>query len=287
MNYEEAFDTTLRPRYDLLTREELQAAERRRQGHLHREDAECYAMVDAFKLHRAHTDAFRMAIEERGAFLAPGETACVVDLGSGAGNVAAAFVEAWAGEPPARLTYVGVDPHSLMRRLGIEFLRAFAPPWLEASFAETVAGLVIPQADHHLVTLNYVLQQPAVSGQDLKDWAALLAQMQKMQKTQKVPAKGRTCLLVVSPNSISPTLRELDRTEAFRREITAAGLAFELHSTTRRMDRRMPRENGRDWIVQPARGADWHNVRLDRYEFLAGTDPAPETAAIGETSPHQ
>ena len=52
-----------------------------------------------------------------------------------------------------------------------------------------------------------------------------------------------------------------------RREIIETGLAFEVHSTTLRMDRRMPRENSRGWIVQPARGAGWPNVRIDRHEF--------------------
>jgi hypothetical protein len=268
MNYDEAFDSTLRARHGLLSREELEAAERRRQGRLLRGDSECYAMVDAFKLHRTHTDAFKLAIEERGAFLSTGETACVVDLGSGAGNVAAAFVEAWACAPPTRLTFLGVEPHSLMRRLGIEFLRALAPPWLDASFAESAAGLAIPRADHYLVTLNYVLQQPGVTDDDLKDWAGLLATLHSM---------GRTCLVAVSPNSISPALQELDRSEGLRREMTAAGLAFELHATTRRMDRWMPREDGPGWILQPARGADWHNVRIERYEIAggagAGVDP--------------
>lgn len=261
MNYDEAFDATLRPRHDLLSREELEAAERRRQGRLLRDDSECYAMVDAFKLHRAHTDAFKLAIEERGPFLAEGQTVCVVDLGAGAGNVGAAFVEAWASRPPERLTFLGVEPHSLMRRLGIEFLRALAPPWLDASFAETSTGLTIPRADHYLVTLNYVLQQPGVTEQDLKDWAALLARLHSM---------GPTCLLAVSPNSISPAFQALDRTEGLRREMVAAGLEFEVHSTTRRMDRRMPREHGRGWVVQPARGTDWPNVHIDRYEFLPG-----------------
>ena len=269
MNYDEAFDTTLRPRHDLLSHEELQAAERRRQGRLLRDDNESYAMVDAFKLHRAHTDAFKLAIEERGPFVAEGQTVCVVDLGSGAGNVGAAFVEAWASAPPARLTYIGVEPHSLMRRLGIEFLRALAPPWLHAAFAETVTDLTIPRADHYLVTLNYVLHQPGVTEQDLKDWAALLAKLHSM---------GRTCLIGISPNSISPALSELDRSEGLRREMTAAGLAFELHSTTRRMDRRMPREDSRGWIVQPARGGDWHNVRIERYEFPPAVDAASPTA---------
>lgn len=258
MNYDEAFDATLRQRHGVLTREELQAAERRRQGRLLRDDNECYAMVDAFKLHRAHTDAFKLAIEERGSFLARGQTVCVVDLGAGAANVAAAFVEAWGCAPPARLTYVGVEPHSLMRRLGIEFLRAFAPSWIEAVYTETVEGLSIPRADHYLVTLNYVLQQPGISEQDLKDWAALLV---------KLLSLGPTCLLAISPNSISPALQEFDRTEELRREMIAAGLIFELHSTTRRMDRRMPREDGRGWVVQPARGSAWHNVRIERFEF--------------------
>lgn len=270
MNYDGAFDATLRPRHGLLTHEELQAAERRRQGRLLSGDSECYAMVDAFKLHRAHTDAFKLAIEERGPFLGQGQTVCVVDLGSGAGNVGAAFVEAWSSEPPARLIFLGVEPHSLMRRLGIEFLRVFGPPWMDTTFAETADGLAIPRADHYLVTLNYVLHQPGVTERDLKEWAALLV---------KLHAMGPTCLMGVSPNSISPALHELDRTEGLRREMAAAGLAFELHSTTRRMDRRMPRESGRGWIVQPARGADWHNIRIERYEFPLGGDAASRALA--------
>lgn len=270
MNYDEAFDATLRARHRLLTREEIEAAGRRRQGRLLRDDNECYAMVDAFKLHRAHTDAFRLAIEERGPFVEQEQTVCVVDLGAGAGNVGAAFVEAWASAPPARLAYLGVEPHSLMRRLGIEFLRSFAPPWLDASFAESVADLGIPHADHYLVTLNYVMQQPGVTERDLHDWAGLLVELH---------ARGPTCLLEVSPNSVSPALQELDRAGTFQRELAAAGLAFELHSSTRRMDRRMPREYAPGWAVQPARGVDWPNVRLQRYEFLreAGAEgPAAE-----------
>ncbi|HEY2775380.1 MAG TPA: hypothetical protein VGK20_15160 [Candidatus Binatia bacterium] len=258
MNYDEAFHATLRPRYDLLSVEEIRAAERRRQGRLLRDDPECYAMVDAFRLHRAHTDAFKLAIDDRGPFVVKGQTVCAVDLGAGAGNVAAALVEAWTAEPPVRLAYLGVEPHSLMRRLGIEFLRALAPPWLDVAFAETCAGLSIPRADHYLVSLNYVLHQPGVTERDLKDWASLVAAVSSM---------GRTCLLCVSPSSISPAFNELDRAEAFRREMTAAGLVFQLHSTSHRMDRRMPRENERGWVVQPARGADWHNVRIERYEF--------------------
>lgn len=258
MTYDDAFDATLRARHALLSREELEAAARRRQGRLLREDNECYAMVDAFKLHRAHTDAFRLAIDERGDFAVQGKRVCVVDLGSGAGNVAAALVEAWSGEPPARLAYFGVEPHSLMRRLGIEFLRAFAPPWMAATFVERAAGLVLPDSDFYLVALNYVLQQPGVTEQDLAEWAALVGGL---------PAAAPTCLLAVSPNSVSPALGSLDRTEALRAHLREAGLAFEAHSTTRRMDRRMPREGDRGWVLQPARGADWPNVRIDRYEF--------------------
>ncbi|HXC51521.1 MAG TPA: hypothetical protein VN634_11590 [Candidatus Limnocylindrales bacterium] len=258
MNYDDAFDATLRARHGLLSLEEIRAAERRRQGRLLRDDPECYAMVDAFKLHRAHTDAFRLAIDDCAPFMSPGQTVCAVDLGAGAGNVAAALVEAWTPEPPVRLTYIGVEPHSLMRRLGIEFVRTLAPPWLDFAFAETSAELSIPRADHYLVSFNYVLHQPGITERDLKDWAALVATVNSM---------GRTCLLCVSPCSISPALSELDRREALRREMTASGLVFELHSTSRRMDRRMPRDGGRGWVVQPARGAEWHNVQIERYDF--------------------
>ena len=64
MRYDEAFDAILRERYDFLDREEIQAAERSRQGRLLRDDQDCYAIVDAFKNHRCHTDAFGLAIEE-------------------------------------------------------------------------------------------------------------------------------------------------------------------------------------------------------------------------------
>ncbi len=258
MNYDEAFDATLRARHGLLSLEEIRAAERRRQGRLLRDDPECYAMVDAFKLHRAHTDAFRLAIDDCAPFIMQGQTVCAVDLGAGAGNVAAALVEAWAPEPPARLTYLGVEPHSLMRRLGIEFVRTLAPSWLDFAFTETSAELRVPRADHYLVSFNYVLHQPGVTEQDVKDWAALIATLQSM---------GSTCVLCVSPESISPAFHELDRTDALRREMTAAGLVFQLHSTSHRMDRRMPRLDERGWVVQPARGVDWHNVRIERYDF--------------------
>ena len=83
MNYDEAFDATLRPRHDLLSFGEIESAGQRRQGRLLPEDPECWATVDAFKLHRAHTDAFRLAIEERAPFLEQGQAVCVVDLGAG------------------------------------------------------------------------------------------------------------------------------------------------------------------------------------------------------------
>ena len=258
MNYDDAFDAALRLRHDLLSFGEIESAGQRRQGRLLPDDPECWATVDAFKLHRAHTDAFRLAIEERAPFLEQGQAVCVVDLGAGAGNVAAALIEAWASAPPVGLAYIGVETHSLMRRLGGEFLRAFAPSWVEHRFAETCTGLSVPHADHYLVTLNYVLQQPGVSEDDLTDWAALIATLHSM---------GETCVLCVSPNSISPSLDELDRTEALRREMSAAGLVFDSHSSTCRMARRMPREDSPGWVVQPARGDDWHNVRIERYEF--------------------
>jgi hypothetical protein len=122
--------------------------------------------------------------------------------------------------------------------------------------------LPIPPAGRYLVTLNYVVHQPGVSTDDLKEWAALIARMHAM---------GPTCVVSVSVNSISPRLEEIDCTPAFLRELTLAGLLFEVHSTTRRMDRRMPRTDGNGWVVQTARGEDWPNVRIERYRLRCGT----------------
>jgi hypothetical protein len=115
MDYDEAFNATLRERYRLLDPAEIQAAERNRKGRLLREDQDCYAVVDAFKNHRSHTDAFRLAMDEIGEFVSPGQSLCVIDLGAGAGNVAAAFCEAWNGTATAKLTYIAVEPHARNR----------------------------------------------------------------------------------------------------------------------------------------------------------------------------
>jgi hypothetical protein len=254
VNFDQAFDATLRERYLLLAPEEVRAAERSRKGRLLKEDQDCYAIVDAFRNFRCHADAFDLAMEELGDFVGAGQTCCVVDLGAGAGNVAAALCERWTSA--ASVTYLGVEPHAMMRRLGIELLRALAPSWLEFSFVEACSRLSIPEADRYLVTLSYVVHQPGVVAEDVKAWAALLASLQ---------SKKPTCLVSVSPRSISQELDEIDCTAALLREMTAAGLSFDVHSTTRRMDRRMPREHGSGWVVQPARGDDWHNVRIERY----------------------
>lgn len=258
MRYDEAFDAILRERHDFLDRDEIQAAERSRQGRLLRDDQDCYAIVDAFRNHRCHTDAFELAMEELGDFVNPGQSICVVDLGAGAGNVAAAFCETWNGGAASNVTYIGVEPHSMMRRLGIAFLRALAPAWMDFRFVETCSGFPIPQADRYLVTLNYVVHQPGVSADDLEEWAALVARLHTM---------GPTCVLSVSVNSISPRLEEIDCTEALLREMATAGLRFDVQSTSRRMDRRMPRADGNGWIVQTARGGDWPNVRIQRYRL--------------------
>ena len=253
MNFDEAFDATLRERYLLLTPEEVLAAQRSRQGRLLRDDQDCYAIVDAFKNFRCHTDAFQLAMEELDDFMdAP--TICVVDLGAGAGNVAAALCE--RRSTAGKVTYFGVEPHAMMRRLGIEFLRALAPAWLDFAFVEACDDLSIPESDRYLVTLNYVVHQPGVVASDLKAWAALLVNLR---------SRSPTCLVSVTAKSISTGLHQIDRTAALVREMTAAGLSFDLHSTSRRMDRRMPREDGHGWVVQPARGEGWHNVRIDRF----------------------
>jgi len=254
MNFDQAFHATLRERYLLLTPEEVRAAERSRHGRLLRDDQDCYAIVDAFRNCRCHIDAFQLAMEELGDFVGAGHKSCVVDLGAGAGNVAAALCENWS--TAGKVTYIGVEPHAMMRRLGIEFLRALAPSWLDFAFVEDCSALSIPQADRYLVTLNYVVHQPGVVAEDLKVWAALLAKLQ---------SRSPTCLLSVTARSISPGLEEIDRTATLVREMTLAGLSFDLHSTSRRMDRRMPREDGHGWVVQPARGEDWRNVRIERY----------------------
>jgi hypothetical protein len=260
MRYDEAFDAVLRERHDFLDREEIEAAERSRQGRLLPGDQDCYAIVDAFRNHRCHTDAFELAIEELGDFLGTEQSICIVDLGAGAGNVAAAFCETWNGVAKP-VTYIGVEPHSMMRRLGIAFVREVAPAWLDFRFVESCTGLPIPPADRYLVTFNYVVHQPGVSADDLKEWAALIARMHAM---------GPTCVVSVSVNSISPRLEEIDCTAALLREMTSAGLPVDVHSTTRRMDRRMPRTDGNGWVVQTARGEDWHNVRIERYRLPRG-----------------
>lgn len=266
MNFDEAFQATLLERYLLLSPEEVRVSERQRQGRLLRDDRDCYAVVDAFRNFRCHTDAFHLAMRELDVFLgvddggtstAPGLTLCVVDLGAGAGNVAAALCE--SRSVAGKVSYVGVEPHGMMRRLGFEFLRAFAPAWLDFTFVEACSDLSIPPADRYLVTLNYVVHQPAVTAEDLRVWAALMATLR---------SRSPTCLVSVGPRSISPELDQLDRTPALLREMTMAGLSFDLHSTTRRLDRRMPREGGHGWVVQAARGDDWHNVRIERYLLL-------------------
>jgi hypothetical protein len=267
MRYDDAFDSVLRERFDLLLSEEVQAAERSRQGVLLPGDQDCYAVVDAFKNHRCHTDAFELAMEELGDFVGAGQSICIVDLGAGAGNVAAAFCERWVGGGDKTATYIGVEPHSMMRRLGIAFVRELAPAWLGFRFVETCSGLSIPPADRYLVTLNYVVHQPGVSAEDLKEWAELVARLNTM---------GPTCVVSVSVNSISPRLGEIDCTAVLRREMTLTGLLFDVHSTTRRMDRRMPRTDGNGWVVQAARGEDWPNIRIERYRLHDGADAPSE-----------
>jgi hypothetical protein len=257
-SFDEAFRATLRERYLLLAPEEIRAAERRRYGRLLRGDQDCYAVVDAYRNFRCHADAFRLAMEELGEFVDPDHSLCVVDLGAGAGNVAAALGESWSAG--RKICYLGVEPHAMMRRLGIDFLRTFAPASLEFAFVERCADLSIPTADRYLVTLHYVVHQPGVGDEDLRDWAALMAQLQ---------ARGPTCLLSVAPHSTSPELEELDRTPALLREMALAALSFDRHLTSRRMDRRMPREDGRGWVVQPARGEGWDNVRIEKYVLEA------------------
>jgi len=278
MRYDEAFDAILRERHDFLDPAEIEAAERSRQGRLLPGDQDCYAIVDAFRNHRCHTDAFELALkelrdflhmeelrdvlhmEEPGDFVDAGRSICVIDLGAGAGNVAAAFCETWKG---GNVTYVGVEPHSMMRRLGIAFLRELAPAWLDFRFVETCSGLPIPQADRYLVTLNYVVHQPGVTSDDLEAWAALIANLHAM---------GPTCVVSVSVNSISPRLEEIDCTAALLREMTLAGLLFDVQRASRRMDRRMPRADRSGWVVQPARGEDWPNVRIESYRLRASGD---------------
>jgi hypothetical protein len=254
MNIDQAFRTTLRERYLLLSPEEVRAAERGRQGRLSHGDQDCYAIVDAFRNFRCHADAFQLATEELGDFVGAGQTICVVDLGAGAGNVAAALCERW--NAAGKLIYIGVEPHAMMRRLAIQFLRELEPAWLDFAMVEDCRGLSIPEADRYLVTLNYVVHQPGIVAEDLRAWAALLAGLQ---------ARGPTSLVSVTARSISPGLEKIDCTADLVREMAMAGLTFDLHSTTRRMDRRMPGEDGNGWVVQPARGDDWHNVRIERY----------------------
>jgi hypothetical protein len=258
MRYDEAFDAVLRERYDLLSAEEIQAAERSRQGRLLRDDQDCYAVVDAFKNHRCHTDAFELAMQELGNFVNSSQSVCVVDLGAGAGNVAAAFCETRRGDAASNVTYIGVEPHGMMRRLGIAFLRELAPSWLDLEFVETCSGVTPPQAGQYLVTLNYVVHQPGVSAHDLREWAALIARLHTM---------GPTCVVSVSVNSISPRLEQIDCTSGLLCEMTSAGLTFDVHRASRRMDRRMPRADGKGWVVQAARGEDWPNVRIETYRL--------------------
>lgn len=175
-----------------------------RHGQLDPSDPDEFAIHDTYTYQRHHADACGQALRfaeiespRRGSPLV------VVDIGAGACTVAVALGEQWMQELPG-VYYHAVEPHSMMRKLGMQLLGELSWPFGRVQVVESTDRLLKPadrcvldqiDSSNALVTFNYVMQQESVGRDTISESAGFLHRL--------VAHKSDVELLIVTANTAS------------------------------------------------------------------------------------
>ena len=178
------------------------AASPKRHGQLDPSDPDEFALHDTYTYQRHHADACGQAL--RFAEIEsprPDSPLVVVDIGAGACTVAVALGEQWMQELPG-VYYHAVEPHSMMRKLGMQLLDELSWPFGRVQVVESTDRLLKPadgcvldeiDSSNTLVTFNYVMQQQSVGLDTISESAGFLHRL--------VAHKSDVELLIVTANN--------------------------------------------------------------------------------------
>ena len=188
-----------------------------RRGQLDRSDPDEFALHDTYAYQRHHADAFGRALEYAGIESPrPERPLVVVDIGAGACTVAVALGEKWMQELP-NVYYYAIEPHSMMRALGMQLLDELDWPFGHVQVVEKTDELLdsvnscAPEridSARLIVTFNYVMQQSSVGQDAVSEWAEFLQHM--------VACKSDVELLIVTAETSSLD----DKTDALLLELS-------------------------------------------------------------------
>ena len=154
-----------------------------RRGQLDRSDPDEFALHDTYAYQRHHADACGRALEYAGIESPrPERPLVVVDIGAGACTVAVALGKKWMQELP-NVYYYAIEPHSMMRALGMQLLDELDWPFGHVQVVEKTDELLdsvnscAPEridSARLIVTFNYVMQQSSVGQDTVSESAGLL-----------------------------------------------------------------------------------------------------------------
>lgn len=175
-----------------------------RHGQLDPSDPDEFALYDTYAYQRHHADACGLALQHAGIEFPRRESPRVVfDIGAGACTVAVALGEQWIHELP-HVYYFAVEPHSMMRTLGMRLLGELDWPFGRVQVVETTdtllkpaVGRVLARTDsaRTLVTLNYLMQQESVGQDTVSEVVGLLHSL--------IARKSEVELLIVTARTSS------------------------------------------------------------------------------------
>ena len=193
----------------------------KRQGQLDPSDPDEFALRDTYAYQRHHADACGQALQYAEIESPrPERPFVVVDVGAGACTVAVALGEKWMQELP-NVYYYAVEPHSMMRALGMQLLGALDWPFGHVQVVETMDELLDPansrapgriDSARLMATFNYVMQQGSVGQDTLSESAGLLHHL--------VARKSAIELLIVTAETSSLH----DNTDALFSELSGLGI---------------------------------------------------------------
>lgn len=172
VDYDEVHRTVIRPRWHAVPDQDKHGARfPNRRGQLQPDAPEAHALYDTFTYQPGHVDVFRGAYEAS-PHSPPtrGDRLMIVDVGAGAGTVAAAVGEALGRSKRSRIGYRAVEPNRTMRKLGTRVLRHLDAGFNSAKYARSLDNIDFEDEQRLLFTFSYVSHQHAVDSADVDQW---------------------------------------------------------------------------------------------------------------------
>ena len=192
----------------------------KRHGQLDPSDPDEFALHDTYAYQRHHADACGQALQYAGIDSPRTERPLVVvDIGAGACAVAVALGEKWMQEL-SNVYYYAIEPHSMMRALGMQLLGALDWPFGHVLVVNKMDKLLEPanscaperfESARLMATFNYVMQQRSVGQDTVSESAGLLHHLVARKSTvELLIVTARTSSLDDNTDALLLELSELE-----------------------------------------------------------------------------